>query len=165
MTSGKPLHVYDFSKADLTPAEQRVVNQRNIRTMLFIPLIVDLKTIGVFIVGSIAKPVIVADALIDLSRTFANLVTLTLRNSQLYRDGQEYAAQLEETLAERAKAEKERKNLQAQLLHAQKMASVGRLAGGVTHDFNNMLSVILGYTELALGACPRMPFLPNSSLF
>jgi PAS domain S-box-containing protein len=45
---------------------------------------------------------------------------------------------------------KERKKLEAQLIQAQKMESIGRLAGGVAHDFNNVLSVIIGYAEMAL---------------
>ncbi|MGD9505860.1 MAG: ABC transporter substrate binding protein, partial [Syntrophobacteraceae bacterium] len=53
-------------------------------------------------------------------------------------------------ITERNKAEEERAKLSNQLQHAQKIESVGRLAGGVAHDFNNMLSVILGYGELAL---------------
>ena len=53
-------------------------------------------------------------------------------------------------IAERRKAEAEQSKLSEQLEHAQRMESVGRLAGGVAHDYNNMLSVIIGYSELAL---------------
>jgi len=63
-------------------------------------------------------------------------------------EGEEYNCVYIRDISERKRADDERARLEAQLLHAQKLESVGRLAGGVAHDFNNMLSVILGYTEL-----------------
>jgi two-component system, cell cycle sensor histidine kinase and response regulator CckA len=53
-------------------------------------------------------------------------------------------------ITERKLAEAEKEKLQAELFQAQKMEAIGRLAGGVAHDFNNMLSIIIGRAELAL---------------
>ncbi len=58
-------------------------------------------------------------------------------------------------IRDRKRAEQERKRLEAQLLHTQKLESLGILAGGIAHDFNNILVGILGNAGLALGKVPE----------
>jgi two-component system, cell cycle sensor histidine kinase and response regulator CckA len=53
-------------------------------------------------------------------------------------------------ITEHKEAEAERKTLEAQLFQAQKMEAIGALAGGISHDFNNILGAIIGYSELCM---------------
>ncbi len=68
------------------------------------------------------------------------------RRIQAYRELRDQALQ---EIQERQKAEKDRRRLEAKIQHAQKLESLGVLAGGLAHDLNNLLVGILGNAELA----------------
>jgi PAS domain S-box-containing protein len=70
-------------------------------------------------------------------------------------DGRYHLQAILRDITKRKIREKEHSLLQTQLQQAQKMESIGRLAGGVAHDFNNMLGVILGQTELIMIDLPE----------
>ena len=53
-------------------------------------------------------------------------------------------------ITELKKIEEEKEKMRAQLVQAQKMESIGTLAGGVAHDFNNILTTIQGYAQLGM---------------
>jgi PAS domain S-box-containing protein len=58
-------------------------------------------------------------------------------------------------ISERQRAERERRSLEDRLQHSRKLEALGRMASGVAHDFNNILAVIEGYTELVRDALPE----------
>jgi nitrogen-specific signal transduction histidine kinase/CheY-like chemotaxis protein len=57
-------------------------------------------------------------------------------------------------ISDRKRAEEETRKLEAQVQHAQRLQSLGILAGGLAHDFNNLLTVILGNARIALLELP-----------
>ena len=65
-------------------------------------------------------------------------------------------------ISDTKRMEGEREKLRAQLLQSQKMESIGRLAGGISHDFNNLLTVINGCAHLLLQALDKQD--PNFDL-
>lgn len=72
----------------------------------------------------------------------------------LYTESGEFAGAVFSTrdISERVRLQEERNRMEKQLYQSQKLESIGLLAGGVAHDLNNLLSPILGYTELLLSA-------------
>lgn len=75
--------------------------------------------------------------------TLANQAALVLRKIELWEDLQRQIVKLEEALAEL-------KQTQAELVQSEKLASIGKLAGGMAHEINNPLQVIMGRVELMM---------------
>jgi len=88
--------------------------------------------------------------------------TLLLSAEVIEIAGQDCVVAIGKDISERKQAEQERMRLEEQLRQAQKIEAVGRLAGGVAHDFNNILMVINGYVQLVLRKLsPRHPLRQN----
>ncbi|NBB94545.1 MAG: PAS domain S-box protein [Planctomycetes bacterium] len=81
-----------------------------------------------------------------------------LQSYAVFDDGGEiwYLWGVARDITERVRAEEERTRLEEQYRQAQKLEAVGRLAGGVAHDFNNQLQAILGFADIVLGE-PDLP--------
>jgi len=138
-----------FESPDLLPYHMA----RNEQSMVHILVLLPMAVAGMVVLWYRWR----TRSLVAQSRQLEQLVTARTRELEASRDEldqrvRDRTAQLESELAERQR-------LQQQLVQAQKLESVGRLAGGVAHDINNLMTAVLGYAQLAEEAAPDKPAL------
>jgi len=119
-----------------------------IRSVLAVPMRWQDEVTGVIVAIRTEDPRHFTHEDVELLTRFASHAAIARENARL-REG------LQQELLERRRAEEARLDLERRMLSAQKLEGLGLLAGGVAHDFNNMLAVIAGYAELLRDRFPE----------
>ncbi|QXE92170.1 PAS domain-containing protein [Geomonas subterranea] len=91
---------------------------------------------------------------VDINTSFGKSFEVEVFLSRFDVEGRHHLMFISVDLTERKQLENEKRLIEAQMLHVQKLESLGVLAGGIAHDFNNILMVVLGNADLALLRLP-----------
>jgi len=140
---GEPVLVSDTNRMD----EARLSNsmqQMNIRSVMCVPLKYKGEVRGAIYVDSIGLPGGFKEDDLQSLAGLGNTAAIAIENARLYSDLEKL---VERRTKQLRKAQENQQQLQKQLSHAQKMESLGRLAGGVAHNFRNILQAILGNAQ------------------
>lgn len=141
----------DAWRAHLDPALGEIILRFEQRGAVCVPLHTQQEVIGAIVVGRVGNRALpFDDSDVALLRVLADHATQTVLLARSLES-------MQRELAEHRRTRESLRRTEEGLFHAAKMEALGQLVAGVAHDFNNILSVIVGYSELMLSGegCAR----------
>ena len=134
---GNDIVIEDTQTAELTPEEKEVCEIRDLRSILYLPLIVDNQSIGVLIVGSTGKLYEFKKQETEACQTIANIAAIAILNARLSQSVKQYTAVLEHEVVVRKRREDQiRENLK------EKEALIHEIHHRVRNNFQVILSIL-----------------------
>jgi signal transduction histidine kinase len=128
LDSQQPVFLPDTKAAELTPQEQAVSDQRDLRSLLYVPLIAGSRPVGVIILGTTGHTTEFSESQVNLSRTFSVQMALAVENARLFQETQLQASIMERQVAERTD-------------------ELSALTHAISHDLRAPLRAIQGYGQ------------------
>jgi signal transduction histidine kinase len=149
--TGDPILISDIDKHPELK-ERTIVKISGTKSFVILPLKIGPQVRGIISVDRFSSftPMIQDD--VKILSTLMAMLSVVLENVELYQDMEsrvkERTAQLFQANSELEKAYGELKSAQTQLIHSEKMASMGKLVAGIAHEMNNPAGILSGYVEL-----------------
>jgi len=147
--SKKPIFVDDISKDDRFENFQA---RKSYRTPSFIcaPLLIKDSLLGVINIADKVDGKRFTQNELQLLDFLSSQIALNYRRIQLYEKFKKIVKESKDLKDELGKTSKETTHLKQQVIQQEKLASIGKLAGGIAHEFNNPLDGVMRYTNLCL---------------
>lgn len=149
--TGEPILVEDVEQHPELK-DRPAVKISGTKSFVILPLKFGSRVRGIISVDRLISSTPMNQEDVKLLSTLMSMLSVVLENVELYQDLEgrvkERTAQLFQANTELEKAYGELKNAQTQLIHSEKMASMGKLVAGIAHEMNNPAGILSGYVEL-----------------
>ena len=100
-----PVTLADAATADLAPAERAISEASGLRTIVYVPILVEKRTLGTLILGTVGKTRVFSETEINLCQTLANQIAFSIQNATLHKKSIQHATDLKDQIRERIRAE------------------------------------------------------------